>query len=42
MELLRSNSRLRSLIILLGTVHTRDKSLQDCLRDVNFVEQPWL
>jgi len=34
MELLRSNSRLGSLIILLGMVHTGGKSLQDKLRDV--------
>jgi len=34
MELLRSNSRLGSLIILSGAVHTGDESLQDGLRDV--------
>ena len=35
MELLRSDSRLRSLIILLGTIYTGGKSLQNCLRDTN-------
>ena len=34
MELFRSNSRLRSLIILSGMVHTRGESLQDGLRDM--------
>ena len=34
MELLRSDSRLGSLIILSVTVHTGGKSLQDRLRDV--------
>ena len=34
MELLRSDSRPRSLIIPLGAVHTGDESLQDRLRDV--------
>ena len=33
-ELLRSNSRLGSLMILLDVVHTRGKSPQDRLRDV--------
>ena len=33
-ELLRSNSRLGSLIILSGVVHTRDESPQDRLRVV--------
>ena len=33
-ELLKSNSRLGSLIILLGVVHTRDESPQDRLRVV--------
>ena len=35
MELLKSNSRLGSLIILLDMVHIRDESLQDWLGDVN-------
>jgi len=34
MELLRSDSRLGSLIILPNTVHTRSESLQDGLRVV--------
>jgi len=34
MKLLRSNSRLGSLIILSGTVHTGDESLQDRPRDI--------
>ena len=34
MELLRSDNRLGSLIILLDAVHTRGESLQDGLRDV--------
>ena len=34
MELLRSNSKLGSLIILSDIVHTGDKSLQDRLRDI--------
>ena len=33
MKLLRSDSRLGSLIILSDTVHTRDKSLWNQLRD---------
>jgi len=33
-ELLKSNSRLGSLIILSGTVHTRGESPQDRLRNV--------
>jgi len=35
MELLRSNSRLGSLIILLGAVYTGDKSLQDELGHID-------
>jgi len=34
MELLRSDSRLGSLIILSGAVHTRGESLQEGLGDV--------
>ena len=34
MELLRSNSKLGSLIILLGIVHTGGESLREELRDV--------
>ena len=34
MKLLRSNSRLGSLIILLGIVHTGGESSQERLRDV--------
>jgi len=34
MKLLRSDSRLESLIILSGMVYTRDESLQDGLGDM--------
>jgi len=33
-KLLKSDSKLGSLIILLGTVHTRSESLQNRLRDM--------